>query len=153
MKKLSTILFALVISGCAATGPIYQAAPEPIETDALVYIYRPGAFAFSAQDAYFYVDGVNITDLTNEGYTWFHAPAGEHTLKQKWFGIFAKTLEKKTNWLPRQTYFYRLEISTGLIVQRWSLSEVPAERARAEIACCKLQPAFGAEKLQQATKK
>lgn len=147
MKQLGAILCLLVISGCVATGPAYRVAPEPTGADALIYIYRPNSFAMSAGDAYFYVDDVNIANLTNGGYTWFYAPAGEHTLKQKWFGLFSQKLFMRTAWLPAHKYFYRFETSTNIVTIQWRLSETPADRALMEITCCKLQPAFGAEKL------
>lgn len=159
MKQLGAILFALVISGCASMGSLWETSPqpslqpvvpEPTTTDALIYIYRPTALANGAQDAYFYVDGINIADVSNGRYTWFYAPAGEHTLKQKWFGLFlVRGLELKTNWLPGQTYFYRFDLSTILIANYSQLSEIPAEQAKSEISCCRHQPAFDVKKLMQ----
>lgn len=158
MKQLGAILFALVISGCASMGGLWEinpqpslqpAVPEPTATDVLIYIYRPTAFGYGAQDAYFYVDGVNIADVSNGRYTWFYAPAGEHTLRQKWFGLFSRTLEMKTNWQAGQTYFYHFEVSTNPFGIRWRILEVPGDQATAEMSCCRFQPAFDFKKLIQ----
>jgi hypothetical protein len=142
------ICWVVGIMGCAANGPIFQNAPDPQESYALVYIYRPGTFTFSARDAYFYINDINIVDLTNEGYTWFHIPSGEYTLKQKWpIDLSFEVVELKVEWLPKHKYFYRL--STGMISMTllWQLSEVSVELAETEIRACKLQPAFGAQKV------
>lgn len=155
---VSVLLLLVLLSGCAATGPIYQAAPEPKESDALIYIYRPNSFALGGRDAYFYVDDVNIVDLSNEGYTWFHLPAGEYSLKQKWpldVTLGTHTIEIKVKWLPHQKYYYRLNTNVGFgyqigystIKYEWQLTEVPVEQAVGEISTCKLQAASGMQKV------
>ena len=150
MKEFIAICCVLCISACAARGPVYTPAPTPAAADALVYIYRPGGFALGARDAYFYVDDVNVADLSAEGYTWFHLPAGEYTMRQKWpldvtFG--KKTLELRVRWLPGRMYFYRLDTSVRVPYVEWRLAEVPSDVAMTQIRNCKLQPAFGIEKL------
>lgn len=156
MRYAAALLCVVVLAGCAATGPVYQDAPEPRETDALVYIFRPNPFLSIAggRDAYFYVNDVNIVDLSAEGYTWFHIPAGEYSLKQKWpydISYGGHVIEKKVNWQPRQKYFYRLDstgsVTTTQFTLQWQLSEVNADQALAGIGHCKLQPAFGMPKL------
>lgn len=155
MRYMAILLCIGVLTGCAATGPIYQDAPEPKETDALVYIFRPNPFfsILGGRDAYFYLNDVNIVDLSSEGYTWFHVPAGEYFLKQKWpydvtYG--RHVVEMKVNWLPHHKYFYRLD-STGNVSSthfnmQWQVIEVNAEQASKEISHCKFQPAFGLSK-------
>jgi len=154
MTRAIIVVCAVVLAGCAATGPVFQAAPEPKEADALIYIYRPSSswFALGARDAYFYVNEVNVADLSNEGYTWFHVPAGDYTLTQKWpFDATpgAKALNINARWLPKQKYYFRLETAAGYRQYLWRVSEVPADRALIEISSCKYQPAFGVEKLLQ----
>jgi hypothetical protein len=156
MKRLCTVLLVLFISGCVATGPLYQAAPEPKASDALIYIYRPGSGAMGGRTAYFFVNEVSVADLSNDGYTWFHVPAGEYTLKHTWqtWPVMGSTVQVRTRWLSGNTYFYRLETSGGIGIIQWRLSRVPANEALTEISSCKLQPAFDVDKvLQQATPK
>lgn len=157
-RRLFTLaVISFTLAGCAATGPVYQPAPQPGADQALVYIYRPNNFALGGRDAYFYVDGINVADLSRDGYTWFHVPAGPHTLMQKWpvdVSTFGK-LEKSVNWQPGQTYHYQFVTDVGSggvsgVVVKWTFSEVSAETARQEMVDKKLQPAFGAAKLQAA---
>ena len=143
----------MVLSGCAATGQSYTEAPKPKETEALVYIYRVDSFALGGRDAYFYVDGTNVADLTRNGYTWFHAPAGTHKLAQKWpiDVTFNSKMELPVTWEPGQTHYYRFIASMGapgsMNLFEWELAQVVEEKAIAEMKNTKLQPAFGAQKL------
>jgi hypothetical protein len=149
--KRYAVAFCGLLSACAAVGPIYTPAPAPQGTDALVYIYRMGGLALAARDAHFYVDDVNVTILSREGYAWFHVPAGEYTVKQTWSAdVSPKTIQLKARWLPGRTYFYRLETSPGFGYVEWRLTAVPVDQGMAEIGRCKLQPAFGAERLRGA---
>ena len=143
---------ALSLFGCAVRGPGYIPAPSPAAADVLVYIYRPDNFALGKRDAYFYVDDVNVADVSANGYTWFHVPAGEYIFQQKWpfdVTLGTRTLTLKVQWLPGRTYFYRLETARHSPKIVWRLSEAPADEANIQIAKCKLQPALGVEKLRE----
>jgi len=158
-RQLFIVVCVVLLSGCVATGPIYQNAPDPKESDALIYIYRPSSFAGGARDAYFYVNDVNIADISSEGYTWFHVPAGEYVLKQKWpvDVAFGKTIEAKVKWLPKQKYYYRLStgasVGAGTVNFRWQITEINSGQAEAEISVCKLQPSFNINKVNEQTKR
>ena len=156
MKPLLLSILVLLLSGCAAIGSPYTPAPSPPENQSLVYIYRHNNFALGARDAYFYIDEINIADLSRNGYTWFYAPAGKHVLEQKWpidVSMFSK-LETSVNWEPGKTYYYQFFTTTGdalpgHITLQWQLSEVAKIQAEREMMETKLQPAFGAPKLLQ----
>ena len=167
MKNIVAFVCAVVLSACVAVGEPYKPAPEPKDTDAVVYIYRFGS-AYSARSAYFYVNNVNVADLDRNGYTWFHVPAGEYRIKQKWpIDVDLRSIELTETWLPGQKYYYRFDTAgsigpgavpasgkLGVAVKiAWQLSRVPAEQAVSEIGTTKLQPAFGMEKLRQTTGK
>jgi len=173
------IAFTLFLGGCAATGPVFEDAPPPGTTDALVYIYRTNTGGHGARDAYFYVDNVNIGDLSKNGYTWFRIPAGEYTLKQKWPAdtLWLSTPEQKVKWSAGQTYYYRFRTSlerikskgqhlsdaivgtlAGTTVSadvetRQDFSEVDARTGRDEIQRARLQPSFGQGQLLDIGKK
>jgi len=105
--------------------------------------------------AYFFVNEVNVADLNNDGYTWFHVPAGEYTLKHTWatWPAMGYLLEIRTRWLPRSTYYYRLDTSLeGMGKVLYRVSRVPADQAVTEISCCRLQPAVDVDKLLQQAK-
>ena len=141
---------AALLAGCAATGvPYTTPAPQPGATDALVYIYRPDGDGLKLRDAYFYLDDVNIVDLSHKGYTWFHVPAGDYTIKQKWpadVTLGMKTLEIPVRWQAGGTYFYRLHTRVDVVSLRWRLGQVPPEEAVRELPACRLQPATGLPK-------
>ena len=150
-QALLSIFLTLALWGCSATGPIYKAAPEPGDNNSLVYIYRQPHFAYSANDAYFYVNDNNIADLTNDGYTWFHVPSGEYILKQRWPGMLDFSgkfdIKMKVRWEPRQVYYYRLETRMEPFRNVWRVSAVSPEQALSEIRNRKYQPAVGQQKL------
>ena len=154
MRWAAVVAGVVLLAGCVATGAVYTPAPIPAVGDALVYIYRLEGSGLKTRDAYFYVDDVNIVDLTQKGYTWFHVPAGNYTLKQKWpvdVTLGMKTLEAPVRWQAGRTYFYRLGVEQRLqypmIVTEWRLHHVPEAEAMRELAECRLQPAGGLEKL------
>ena len=154
VRKLIILCVAALIVGCAATGPAYEEAPLPKGSDVLVYIYRPSNFTLGGRDAYFYVNDVNVVDLSNNGYTWFHVPAGEYSFKHKWpaditFG--KKDIVIPVKWAPRERVYYRLllEYSYGYpnVAISWNVSQVPESQALEEIKNCKLQNSFGVNEL------
>jgi hypothetical protein len=146
------------MAGCAAMGTDYAQAPQPQANQALVYIYRVDTYALGGRDAYFYVDGTNVADLSRNGYTWFHAPSGKHVLQQKWpidVSMFKK-LEIPANWEPGKAYYYKFvafggDSLPGTITIRWRLSEVSESQAQQELKDTKLQPSFGSAKLNQSS--
>jgi len=155
MKRLLfTLFFIALITSCAASGPLYQDAPKPKENDALIYIYRPSSWTLGMRDAYFYINDVNIVDLSDNGYTWLHVPTGGYTLKLKWpldVQLLYEVTEINAKWTPGRRYFYRLNTwHSGYVAassQHWQLSEVEEAKALLEIGSCNLQPAFGSQKL------
>jgi hypothetical protein len=147
MSRFIAVFCLLCLSGCAARGPLYEPAPNPWGNDALVYIYRPAAFAAGGRDAYLYVDDVNIADLSVEGYTWFHIPAGEYALKIP-IGVMQR-LTLRVRWVRERAYFYRVDTAIRGPYIEWRLTEVPYDVATTQIHKCKLQPAFGVDKLRE----
>jgi hypothetical protein len=152
LHRAVLILTMALLSGCAAIGPQYAAAPPPAQDQALVYIYRVNTMALGGRGADFYVDDVHVVDLRRNGYTWFHVKAGPHGLVQTWAADLAWKTEKiaqAVDWDAGKTYFYRFdvtgEIAYGAMKWNWTLSEVPARQALLEMSDKKLQTAFDAK--------
>lgn len=150
LKNLLILFTVAFIAGCAATGPVYVDAPLPKGSDALVYIYRPSNLLWGARNAYFYVNDVNIVDLSSNGYTWFHIPAGEYSFKQKWSAdirFWRKNIVIPVKWAPRERIYYRLVVSSDygfpIMTFRWNVTQVPEVQALEEIKDCNLQLPFG----------
>ena len=100
----------------------------PPGTPATVYIYRVGDFgAFGMRDAYFYLNDVNIVDLSHRSYTQFQVNPGTYRLTQKWpydvtFGAKATSLQVR--WLPGETYYYKFEARKLPFRTEWRLQSV-----------------------------
>jgi len=135
-KHLVAILsFAVIATGCSATGPIFEDAKAPSAGCGLVYIYRPDSFIFSARDAYFYVNDANVADVSNDGYSFFYLPAGAYQFKQKWpIDLSTKTIESTLKLGTGETHYIRLNTSTGQGQFIWVLSHLDTSTARPEIA-------------------
>ncbi|WP_457333716.1 DUF2846 domain-containing protein [Rhizobacter sp. P5_C2] len=151
-RRLAIAWCCTALAGCAATGPAFQRAPAPHGDQALVYIYRPqgGPLSLSMRDAYFYVDGQNVGDLSSQGYTRFYVPAGEHELEQKWpldvVGLFGRPLRMKLTWGAQQTYYLRFIVEEPrpgnypvILTTRYVLSQPSPQSAMNEIQAMKYQ--------------
>ncbi|AXA92695.1 DUF2846 domain-containing protein [Massilia sp. YMA4] len=79
---LASLVFAL--TGCTATGPIFQEAASAPEGKGLVYLYRPSSLALAARSAKFFVSGQKIAELNTNGYTAVYLPEGHHVILQRW---------------------------------------------------------------------
>lgn len=146
------LLLAVFLSGCAATGPVYK----PVENDpgkALVYVYRGTGFALGGRSAYFYVDGVNVFDLDQGGYSWVSLPPGPYKLKQSWpVDAFAKSTELDLDVRAGEIRYFSFQ--TGIcqggsreICIQWEFRDQPPEVGRAAIADKRFQQNSGAAKL------
>jgi hypothetical protein len=150
LRVSATSLAAIILTGCAAMGPKFTQAPAPNTDSALVYIYRNNSLAWGGRDAYFYVDDINIADLSRNGYTFFKVKPGVHKLKQKWpidLTLGLKKLELSAQWEAGKTYYY--EFSTDAMANKiyWTLQLTAESDAIGSIQATRLQPAFGQEKL------
>jgi hypothetical protein len=143
MKHLVSAIAALCLSGCIASGPLYQDAPPPVAGKALIYVYRVRGLAFGLRQTWFYVDDVEVGELDGQGYTWAYVPAGVHRLKQEWpiDVTFGRTTDLVVNWEAGKTYYYRLETGIGYRKIIWKIARIRPEMAEAELASYHLQPA------------
>jgi hypothetical protein len=111
---LAAVAF-LFLSGCAATGPIFQPAPKPRSDQALLYIYRPASFYLGARVAHFEVDGRHVAELKNRGYTALYLTPGSHKVSHRWTklplddGDLSKPYELTIALPPGSTRYVRLE--------------------------------------------
>lgn len=143
------VLSLLLLTGCAAQGPLFTHAPEPTSDNALIYIYRTPAFGLGGRDAYFYIDGKNIFDLSAEGYSYVYVSPGQHELTQKWPLDVAggKTIAWTIDVKPGQTRYFWFSAGAGIagitqvisIQFNWKLDEVPKETALRHLATERFQ--------------
>jgi hypothetical protein len=104
--------WALVGAGCAlnAAGPGFEESkPAGTPADrALVFVYRFHAEP-TAMPASVSVDGVEVADLYQSGYTWFYATPGTRRIKASWGLLSGQSPARITIDLqPGQTYYLEL---------------------------------------------
>jgi hypothetical protein len=102
-------LASLLISACAATGPLYEELPPPPDGYARIVIYRAYAFASGAHSSPFEIDKKHVADLRNDGYTYVLVRPGAHTLHCGGKDIAIDVA-------ARGTYYFRYQVSMGTLV-------------------------------------
>ena len=124
-----------LLAGCA-TGPTFAElhAGEPtVATDsARIYFYREASMVGSAVQPSVYVNGVVVGSAIPGGYFYIDRPAGEYDI--------STTTEKvesiKTNIVPGDVRYVRLDIGMGLVVGHILPTLVMPEQGAAEIVNC-----------------
>ena len=74
--------FAIILSGCGATGAQFNTFVQPTKNKGLIYIYRPSYLEFSAMD-YLVYDVTNnkpIGTLENNGFITYNVKPGSLTI-------------------------------------------------------------------------
>lgn len=137
--------FALLISGCSASGPPFSPAPPGESSKAILYVYRPKAFAQSAASFDTFVDGIKIVELKNEGYTWIYVPAGEHKVLMQ-LGMGGPKIATKFTAEAGKNHYVKVGStwSTAVIVTstKTKIGVVEEKDALPEIRLTKYQPAI-----------
>lgn len=153
MNRILLLLISSLISACAATGPIYKPAENVDANKALVYVYRGPAFALGARSAYFYVDGVNVFDLDQGGYSWVALSPGRHTLRQKWpVDVTMKAVEFEIDVRAGETRYFSFQTGGcqggyNQICLQWELRAQPPQVGAVAIIDKRFQENVGAAKL------
>lgn len=141
-------LLASFLFGCAATGPVYEPAPEPNENQALVYLYRPYSSTFGASKADFSLDGNYLVQLSKGGYTFVYVSPGQHSISHQWVGWpiggrLTSPVVIMVNARPGQKHYVELlswtEPDFMAMVHKFSLTEVSEERAVTKLRECRYQ--------------
>lgn len=153
MNRILLLFISLLLSACTATGSIYKPAENVDANKALVYVYRGTGFALSARSAYFYVDGVNVFDLDQGGYSWMALSPGRHKLRQKWpVDVITRPLEFEIDVRAGETRYFSFQTggcqgSYNQICVQWELREQPRDVGAAAIVDKRFQENLGAAKL------
>ncbi|HZP59148.1 MAG TPA: TonB family protein [Opitutaceae bacterium] len=145
----------ILLVGCSATGPAFVAEQALRPNEAVIYIYRPSAMTARARTATIEMDGKLIGQLDNNGYIVIHALPGKHRITESWaawvgdLSALQRPIEVLIDAESGMKYYVRLssrsELGGGGVTLQWSLSEMPAEPAAAEIVQCKRQGDIVAE--------
>lgn len=127
---------ALLLSGCASLGPVYQKPDRIPEDKGLVYLYRSSSFVGGGVSYDIKVGEIVITTLYNGGYYPYFAAPGEVELWAQTESKSSVTVDVKAG----QTYYVKGTVGIGFIVGRPHLALVSTDVGEKEIVECKLIP-------------
>ncbi|TNF92924.1 MAG: DUF2846 domain-containing protein [Gammaproteobacteria bacterium] len=138
LLSLVIAAFMAILSGCSATGPIYQEVDSVPDGKALVYIYRPGKFmgggvVFDVH-AGNVEDDMAIVELRSGGYYPYFAQPGELQLWAKTESMTSLTLDINAG----DRRYIKGTVGVGFLVGRPKLTEVDEQTGAREIKECVL---------------
>jgi hypothetical protein len=139
-SKLSALLLMLVVSGCVATGPKFDGHQSyEVQTEALVYFYRPANALDAAGAPIVSLDSQVFGKLKVGGYLVRVVPVGNSgitatALMGRW-GFYKSRTTEPTKILPSETVYFRL------------LSPSPNE-GRRDLEFARVSEAEGSEQVQ-----
>jgi hypothetical protein len=107
MFYLIAMLFVLLISGCAASGPKYLAETDASVDSGNLVVYRPYRFTSGGAYANVYIDEKKVGVLKNGGYLKLGVGSGAHTLR-------VERLTRTISASNKERIFFRYS-------HRWSL--------------------------------
>lgn len=83
MKRLHSFSAALVLSltGCTASGPIYEEVDVSASENGLLYVYRERGFAGSGSCYEIFLDDELMGCLRHGGYLWREVAPGKHAVE------------------------------------------------------------------------
>jgi hypothetical protein len=137
---LIVVLFT-VLFGCATAGPAFEPVPPEQLSDgsAVIYLYRPSAFAGSAGKFRLTVNGTEEVALPNGSYYPFVCEPGNHTVE---WTVGRETLTVTPTVEEGKAYYVRakVKVTTFILftVSKRHLDLVDPVTGREEIAKCGL---------------
>ncbi len=143
-------VFAIILSGCSATGPIFKEVSTAPQNQAIVYVYRPSALVNSAAAPNLFVNDIDHGPLLNSGYIPLQLSPGNTLLVLKgdywkWglepISLSIRTEAGKTYYVRfgnQITSFVALPTVGGFYTRNISIQEVPEDFGKTEIAETKL---------------
>lgn len=130
--------FLVILSGCSATGPVYEKVDSVPEGQALVYIYRPGKFLGGGVVFDVHAGGIEedteIVELRSGGYFPYFTQPGELQLWAKTESTTSLTLDLNSG----DRRYVRGTVGVGFLIGRPKLAEVDEQTGAGEIKECSL---------------
>jgi len=146
LSALALIAVFTGLTGCTATGPIYQGVERVEEGKALVYIYRPPRSMGSGVTYHVHVgsqeDDNAIVKLQSGGYFPYIAQPGETEFWAKTESTTSVTLDLKQG----ETHYIKGGLGIGFFIGRPKLSVVDNSVGASEIKECVLLEPITTEK-------
>ena len=133
MKKILTLPILISLCACAPLGETFQSLKEPPQNMAQVYIYRPSSFVGGGMHYTVSENNTPIIPLYNGGYYTYSTHPGT---KKIWAETESRS-EISTTLKENQTYFFKGEITMGVLMGRPKLTQISKENALNELVNCK----------------
>jgi hypothetical protein len=133
------LLAALFITACSNKQAVFVPAPQPVDDDAVIYIYRPTSTANFMMSPTVVVNGDEKFRIGNGDYRYMYLPAGNHELGLKptdqYLTGAAVTLSVQAN----KSYYFRVNPSLrfepdDMNTRRFWMEQVGGQLAVDEIA-------------------
>jgi len=135
-KNLSVLLlFAILIGGCATTGPTYSEMSDsipPLSSEmGRIYIYRSSVLGAAIQPGVV-LDGEVVGKAVPYGFFYVDCPAGNHEI------VTSTEVERELSFTidKGEIRYVRLDISIGFFVGHVYPNLIEAEVAESEISKC-----------------
>lgn len=113
MKKSPLILSLILLTGCAGTGPAFDASQVPHNASkAELVIYRPSSLVGALESPAINVNGVQKCDLSTGNFFYAEAPAGHVKISSSLYGGSVKST-MSADLKSGNTYYVRIAPSAG----------------------------------------
>ena len=144
--KLIILTFIVILSGCAANGPIYKPHVKSELDTSIIYIYRPDRVVNCCVSPAVYINGKRLDSLKNAGYLVYEFPAGsfEITVGDGSYGFEEQTIKIELQKNSSQYLKWvigsinNFDMAAGYAPRNYHLIPIPIERANQEISNLKL---------------
>lgn len=129
---LITLLSAvLLMTGCAASGPVFTPAEKLDPNQSFVYIYRPDSLIGCGVTPHIYIDEVKKGPLKNNGYLVCSAEPGKRMIEATSLGV--KPLVIYLDIVAGSEYFVRWWFDSDGMTYSYHMGLIPSEYALREI--------------------
>lgn len=151
--KYITLILSLLLTGCSASGPLFQKVKLKDQDKSIIYIYRIDSQTMILRKACFSLDGKSLIELKNNGYTYLVTNPGKHKIRHNWEkealdsqGL-KKTIEIDVLASPCEAAYVELYPSSvlessfrGTVTEvRWILRQVPELYGEKAIQECRYE--------------
>ncbi|WP_445358579.1 DUF2846 domain-containing protein [Microbulbifer sp. ANSA005] len=102
MRSFIVAFFVILLSGCTATGPVFEKVAEPNGSKAIAYFFRQAAFYGSGTCPDLVINDKEVGCLKNGGFFEVELDPGEHTV-----------LFDKGTWEPNKALRAKITVQAG----------------------------------------
>lgn len=136
IKRWVLALLCLLLSACAATGPIFTSIEAPSDSEATVYIYRMHYYANRNSYPHVYLNNQQRDPIKDEGYLVYRVPPGKTAVEIRgnmWNWPMSVPLKLEPNLEAKKVYYFRLRFEAANRGTRHILERVADAEAMPEL--------------------